>query len=145
MINNNSTMRYELIGFLLCFLISCKNQNADIGKPENYILTERNVSHDCNIYQMRFKEGDYIFKFSLSGTCKCLSAENYIKEYSRYLHSCQDSLINRRGYIIFDYYDINENNVLPNTIMNITKKHFKTFVSLSEIDKNTFTLKVGKD
>jgi hypothetical protein len=142
MINKIQLMRHTLTVFLLFLLIACKNQNLEIGKPENYILTEKDISKDCNIYQMRFKEGEYIFKFSLAGSCKSLNADNYIKEYSRYLYTYQDSLMSRRGYIIFDYYGINDKNVLQDSIMNITKKHFKTFVTLSEVDNNGFTIKV---
>lgn len=142
MINKIQLMRHTLIIFLLFFLISCRNQSTEIGKPENYTLTDRDISKDCNIYQMRFKDGEYIFKFSLAGSCKSLNNENYIKEYSRYLHLYQDSLIQRRGYIIFDNYGSDNNSILQDSVIKITKKYFKTFVTLSEVDENGFKIKV---
>ena len=143
MINKNLIMRYSLIFFLLFSLISCEKKSIEIGKPENYTLTERDFSKDCNIYQMRFKDGKYIFKFSLAGSCKSLNTENYIKEYSMYLNLYQDSLVTRRGYILLDYNGIdNDTNVLKDSVINITKRYFKTFVSLSKVDETSFEIKV---
>jgi hypothetical protein len=135
-------MRYTLIIMILFLLLSCKNKEDEIGRPDPYILTEKNISEDCNAYQMLFKDGEYIFKFSLAGKCKSLNNDLYIKEYSQYLASCQDSLLNKRGYIILDFFQVNNNEDLTDSIIKITKRKFKTAVSLSETNKNSFTIKV---
>ena len=127
---------------VLFLLLSCKNQDEEIGKPDSYILTENYILEDCNIYQMRFMDGEYIFKFSLAGKCKSLSNDLYIKEYSQYLASCQDSLLNRRGYIILDFFQAHNNQDLTDSIIKITRRNFKTAVSLSETTENSFTIKV---
>ena len=132
-----------VISFLFLFL-SCKNKDEEIGKPDPYILTENHISEDCGAYQMRFKDGKYIFNFALSGTCKKIKSEDYIKEYSRYLNFYNDSLVNRRGYILLQYYGINTNiKYFQESIINITKRNFKTHVSLVESDDKHFTIKVG--
>jgi len=143
MINKNLIMRCLLAFFMLFCLVACKKKSIEIGKPENYTLTERDFSNDCNIYQMRFKDGKYIFKFSLAGSCKSLNTENYLKEYSMYLNLHQDSLVTRRGYIVLDYNgNDNDINVLKDSVINITKRYFKTFVSLSKVDETGFEIKV---
>lgn len=143
MINKNLIMKCSLIFFLVVSLVSCKEKSIEIGKSDNYTITERYFSKDCNIYQMRFKDGKYIFKFSLAGSCKSLNTENYINEYSIYLHLNQDSLVTRRGYIIIDYSGIdNETYVLKDSVINITKRYFKTYVSLSKVDDTSFEINV---
>lgn len=94
-----------VISFLFLFL-SCKNKDEEIGRPDPYILTENRISEDCGAYQMLFKDGKYIFN-ALSGTCKKIKSEDYIKEYSRYLNFYNDSLVKRRGYILLQYCGIN--------------------------------------
>jgi len=135
-------MKYTAMVTILFLVLSCKNKDEEIGKPDSYILTENYISEDCNIYQMRFKDGEYIFKFSLAGKCKSLNNDLYIKEYSQYLTSCHDSLIDRRGYIILDYFQGNNNDVLTDSIIKITRRNFKTAVSLLETNENSFTIKV---
>ena len=133
------------ISFIFLALLAgcCTVEDSEIGKPEKYILTETIISEDCNAYQIRYFEGKNIFRFSLSGTCKQLTMDNYIKGYSDYLSLNQDSLVAKRGYIIFDYYSFKDtNNVLVDSIIEITKRKFNTFVSLSEIEKNSFTIKI---
>ena len=137
-------MKYIIIiTIILLVPLSCKHTDNEIGKLENYILTEREVAKDCNVYQMLFKDGNYIFRFSLAGSCKNLSIINYTKEYSTYLNKYRDSLINRRGLIIFDKTKFNDsNNELENSILTISKKYFKTNVTIIESDKNSFIIKV---
>ena len=136
-------MKTYWIGFFLFFVTSCVIRDKEIGKPENYKLTEREISEDCIAYQMRFNDGQYIFRFSLSGPCKNLTLENYIQEYSRYLSSQRDSLVYKRGYVILDFYNLTDtNNVLLDSVINITKRNFGAFVSLSEIDSSSITIKI---
>lgn len=67
-----------------CILSSCFSvSDSGIGTPENYLLTEKNISNDCRAYQIRYHKGDNMFRFSLSGTCKDLSMSDYIDEYSQ--------------------------------------------------------------
>jgi hypothetical protein len=69
--------------------------------------------------------------------------DNYIKGYSDYLSLNQDSLVFKRGHVIFDYYSFKDtNNVLVDSIIEITKREFNSYVSLSEIEENSFTLKI---
>ncbi|MFH7004875.1 hypothetical protein [Flavobacterium bizetiae] len=137
-------MRYTIIIAALFLLLSCKNKDEEIGRPDPYILTEKNISEDCSAYQMRFKDGKYIFNFALSGTCKKIKAEDYVKEYSRYLKFYNDSLVLRKGYILIQYYGIHSDiKDFQNSIINITKRNFKTKVSLVESDSDFFIIKVG--
>lgn len=137
-------MRYTIIITSLFLLLSCKNKDDEIGRPDPYILTEKNISEDCSAYQMRFKKGEYILNFALSGTCKKIKAEDYIKEYSRYLNLYNDSLFVRKGYILIKYYGINSNiKDFQDSVINITKRNFKTKVSLVESDSGFFMIKVG--
>ncbi|MEN2402532.1 hypothetical protein GKZ90_0022265 [Flavobacterium sp. MC2016-06] len=139
-------MKYTIIIIVLLFS-SCKNRDEEIGRPDPYTLTERDISEDCSAFQMRFKDGKYILNFALSGTCQNLKVEYYIKEYSRYLNFYHDSLKNRRGYIMLKYHRnsfLNTNiRDLQDSIINITKSNFKTNVSLIESDDNYFMIKVG--
>lgn len=123
--------------------LSCKHNDQEIGKPENYTLSEKNVSEDCNVYQMRFYKGEYIFRFALAGPCKNLSLKSYLSEYSDYLSRNSDSLVNKRGLIIIEYYELNKNEI-QDSILDITKKSFKTDVSLYETEDSRFVLKVSQ-
>lgn len=137
-------MRYTIVIAVLFLLLSCKNKDEEIGRPDPYILTEKNISEDCSAYQMRFKDGKYIFNFALSGTCKKIKAEDYVKEYSRYLKFYNDSLVIRKGYILIQYYGIHSDiKKIQDSIINMTKRNFKTNVSLVESDDGFFMIKVG--
>lgn len=137
-------MKYIITITVLFLLLSCKNKDDEIGRPDPYILTEKNISEDCSAYQMRFKKGEYILNFALSGTCKKIKSEDYIKEYSRYLNLYKDSLLVRKGYILIKYYGININiKDFQDSVINITKRNFKTKVSLVESDSDFFMIKVG--
>ena len=137
-------MRYTIVIAVLFLLLSCKNKDEEIGRPDPYILTEKNISEDCSAYQMRFKDGKYIFNFALSGTCKKIIAEDYVKEYSRYLKFYNDSLVLRKGYILIQYYGIHSDiKDFQDSILNITKRNFKTHISLVDFDDEYFTIKVG--
>ena len=98
---------------------------------------------------MRFKKGDYILNFALSGTCKKLKFEEYIQEYSRYLNQYQDSLLVRKGYIMLKYHSHNFLNInikdFQDSIINVTKRNFKTNVSLVVSDDGFFMVKVGDE
>ncbi|MFC3160291.1 hypothetical protein SAMN05443633_102392 [Chryseobacterium arachidis] len=134
-------MKYYTI-LLLVFFIACKKQE-DIGLPENYILTEKNISDDCNIFQMRFKEGKYLLKCSLAGSCRKMTSEIYIKEYVSYLEKNYDHFAHKKGDIIFDYYGIKDSKILQDSLLKITKRKFNNVVSLSEYDKGSFTLHIS--
>jgi hypothetical protein len=137
-------MRYSVIIIILFFFLSCKNKDEEIGRPDSYLLTENNISEDCSAYQMRFKKGDYILNFALSGTCKKIKTEEYTNEYSRYLSLYNDSLLVKKGKIIIHYYGINTNvKDFQDSIINITKRNFKTKVSLIESGDEFFTINVG--
>lgn len=136
-------MKYIVIIAVLFLMLSCKNKDEEIGRPDPYVLTENHISEDCSAYQMLFKDGKYIFNFALSGTCKKIKTEDYIKEYSRYLNFHNDSLVNRRGYILLQYYGIPTNvKDFQDSIINITKRNFKTHVSLVNSDNESFTIRV---
>jgi len=127
-------------------MLSCKNKDEEIGRPDPYTLTEKNISEDCSAYQMRFKKGEYIFNFALSGTCKKVKAEDYVKEYSRNLKFYNDSLVLRKGYILIQYYGIHSDiKDFQDSMINITKRKFKTKVSLVESDDGFFIVKVGNE
>ena len=141
-------MKYYII-IITCILSGCFSvsdseiSDSGIGTPENYLLTEKNISNDCRAYQIRYHKGDNMFRFSLSGTCKDLSMSDYLDEYSKFLQSYKDSLIVKRGYIIFDYYNFSDtSNVFVDSLLKITRQNFKTNVGLLEVGENSFTLKV---
>ncbi|MFH7004876.1 hypothetical protein [Flavobacterium bizetiae] len=140
-------MKYTIIIVVLFLLLSCKNKDEEIGRPDSYILTEKDISQDCSAFQMRFKKGEYILNFALSGTCENLKVEEYTHEYSRYLNHYHDSLSIRKGYIMLKYYKHNflDTNIkdLQDSILKITRKSFKDKVLLSEADENSFIIKVG--
>ncbi len=136
-------MKYSII-IILLILSSCLSiSDSEIGKPENYLLTEKEISKDCNAYQIRYYKGDNMFRFSLSGTCKELTMNDYVDEYSEFIQLYKAGLHIRRGYIIFDYYNFSDtSNVFVDSIIEITKRNFNTYVALSKIEQNSFTLKV---
>lgn len=123
-------MKCKII-FLFVVFMSCKKQD-NIGQPESYILTERNISEDCNAFQLKFKEGKYLLKFSLAGSCKKLTPKQYIQEYVSYLDKNYDSLIHKDGYVIFDYYGLDNSKTIRDSIIKITKRKFNAEVSLTE-------------
>lgn len=127
----------------MLFLYSCLDEDK-IDNPENYELTEIHLyKDDCSIYQMRFYDGDYIFRFAQSGTCPNLKGEDYISDYKKYLLKYSDNLVNKRGLITFEYYPFKDsNNLLVDSIISISKCYFKTYVSLTDISDNDFTIKV---
>ena len=133
-------MKKIILLIILVFCVSCKSHDDDIGKPENYIFTKTDIANDCNAYQMLFHDGEYIFKFSLAGNCKNLEVNNYINEYSKYLSQHKYKLKDRKGFIILDYYKIN--NILVDSIVAITKKSFEAKVSLIEVNVDNFKIKV---
>jgi hypothetical protein len=136
-------MKYKII-IIVLFFLSFKNYDEEIGRPDPYILTEKHISEDCSAYQMRFKDGKYIFNFALSGTCKKLKFDDYTQEYSRYLSVYNDSLLIRKGYILLHFYGLGtDNRKLQDSVINITKRNFKTNVSLVESDDGFFMIKVG--
>lgn len=137
-------MRQIIITTIIVFFaLSCKHKDNEIGKVENYILTEKDIDKECNVYQMLFKEGDYIFRFSLAGKCKNLKKENYIREYSIYLEKYRNQLINRRGFIIFDKREFNkDNDSLCDSILAVSKNYFKARVFITENNKTSFTIKI---
>ena len=100
-------------------------------------------------FQMRFKHGDYILNFALSGPCEQLKTEEYINEYSGYLQKYQDSFLVKKGFILIKYHGLNfaDTNIknLQDSVINITKRSFKANVSLVEYDDNYFKIKVGND
>lgn len=136
-------MRYIGIVFLLLIGSCCTVKNDEIDKPENYFLTERKISEDCNAYQIKYFSGKNVFRFSLSGKCENLTVDSFLQEYAFYLSTYRDSLMDRRGFVIVDYYSIsNPNNILVDSIISITQRNFETYVALSEIDDKGFTIKV---
>ncbi|MBE8723359.1 hypothetical protein [Flavobacterium hungaricum] len=139
-------MKYRIFFLLLLTLLSCKNNDDEIGRPDPYILTENHISEDCSAFQMRFDKGDYILNFALSGTCPKLKPEEYTKEYSRYLKVYNDSLPLRKGFILVQYYGFNSNiKTFQDSIIQITKRNFKTNVSLVEENNDFFMIQVGND
>ena len=135
-------MKYSLLIVLLVFL-SCRPSDQEIGKPENYTLSERKFSEDCSVYQMRFYKGEYILRFALAGPCKNLPLRSYLDEYSAYLSRNDNSLSNKRGLIILEYNQFNKKDI-QDAVMAITRRSFKTDVSLYETEQNRFVLKVSK-
>lgn len=135
-------MKFKIIIFVTLFITSCKNNDNEIGNPENYILTKKDISDDCNSYQMLFYEGNYIFRFALAGRCKDLKYEKYMNQYSSYLTKYRNKLLKRRGFIILDDSESIINHNLQNSILTITKNHFKTNVSVIEMNENRITIKV---
>ena len=142
-------MKYIILTMVLFLFVSCKNNDEEIGRPDPYILTERDISEDCGAFQMRFKHGDCILNFALSGPCEQLKTEEYINEYSEYLQKYQDSLLVKKGFILLQYHSHNFADTtiknLQDSIINITKKSFKTNVSLKESGKGYFEINVGND
>lgn len=139
-------MRTIVIITVLFLLLSCKKDDNEIGRPDPYILTENHFSEDCSAFQMRFDKGDYILNFALTGTCPKLKPEEYTKEYSRYLKVYNDSLPLRKGFILVKYHGFNSNiKTFQDAIIQITKRNFKTNVSLVEEDNDFFMIQVGND
>lgn len=140
-------LKILLITFLFS-ISSCNKNDKDIGKQDAYIVTEQNLSSNCSIYQMlikskNYKKGDWFLRVALSGQCKNLTKQEYIEAYSKYLNLNQDSLRGKRGYIIIEYYGLeNTNHVLQDSIVKITKKKFNANVSLKEIENDRFTIKI---
>ncbi|MFD1602126.1 hypothetical protein ACFSJW_19275 [Flavobacterium artemisiae] len=139
-------MKTSVIVTLLFLCLSCKNKEDEIGRPDPYILTENHISEDCSAFQMRFDKGDYILNFALTGTCPKLKPEEYTKEYSRYLKVYNDSLSLRKGFILIKYHGFNTNiKRFQDSIIQITKRNFKTNVSLIEEENEFFMIQVGND
>ncbi len=130
------------LAVLLC-LASCGINDEEIGSPQGYFSSERTIHKDCTIYQMRFSEGPYIFRFAQAGPCKQLIMGDYIKEYSDYLAVAHDSLTDRKGFILLEYYGFEDTaNILVDSLISITEKGFGAKVTVSEKDEQRITLEV---
>ena len=130
----------KYISIILFILTACK-QNI-IHNPEEYYLTEKNMYDDCNLYQLFFENGDYLFKYSLAGSCNNLTKEDYIIEYTDYLKRNKALLSNRLGFIILDKFDVNDFKKVEDTILFITKEFYKKKIYIYNSDKLSFTLKL---
>ena len=133
-------MKYIML--ILILFYSCKHEEKEIGKSENYILTEKKISDNCNTFQMFFKEGKYIFTFSLSGKCSGFQMKDYIIEYSNFLNSNTRNIKNRKGYIVLNFYNFDYDDTFGNSITSITSKIFHSSVQIHEVDKEQLILKV---
>ncbi|KFF23159.1 MULTISPECIES: hypothetical protein [Chryseobacterium] len=139
MINNR--LNFIIFGIVIIFsIIQCKKYDDEIGKSENYFLTENRISDDCMFFQMRFSKGDYILKYSLSGSCKNLKNEVYLRNYSNYVDINYNNLKNKTGYIIIDHYEVANIESFQQEIIRITEKKLGSSVSLFESSENSFTL-----
>lgn len=125
---------------LLFIALSCKKNDENIGVPENYILTEKKVFDDCTFFQMMFTEGEYILKYSLAGSCKDLTTEKYLMEYSLYIEKNYNNLKYKKGYIVIDYYKVDNLEYFQDSIIDITENKLNSNVSLYESNRNSFTL-----
>ena len=82
----------------------CNYQETD-----NYKLLDYHFSDSCNIYKMIFQEGDYVFRFALSGSCNTLTSKDYIANYYEFLnqpflHQVFDSLEIDEHILRLEYY-----------------------------------------
>ena len=145
MIKSKLSFVVYVITMLLFSAVACKKQDDGIGTPENYILTENSISDDCAFFQMRFTKGEYILKYSLSGPCKNLKEEEYLKNYTVYMANNCNNLKNKRGYIIIDHYEVSDIVFFQRQIIQITKKRLGSSVSLTESGENSFTMMLSNN
>ena len=131
--------------FGICYLIySCSNKHTQDSPKDSYYFADSNIAEDCNIYKMIFKgKSDYIFRYAMAGKCEKLTLEAYESDYEKFLNDYKDSLLDKRGDIIFEYYSFSDSsNVLIDDITSISKKFFKTNVGLKEVRDNKFIISV---
>ncbi|MGJ8661629.1 MAG: hypothetical protein ACSHXL_06300 [Bacteroidota bacterium] len=134
-------MKYLI--FISLITVGCSvKKDENLGKPDNYVVYETEKTDDCSIYQMIFKNGDYLFRFALSGACKEINQEKYLENYDRFLNE-NDSILKKKGKLLFEFYNIsNESDELLTEIIEATKLKFKTYVTIEKISEDRFTLRV---
>lgn len=61
------------------------------------------IGDDCSFYVTYFDEGNYVFRYTISGECKSISFSDYLAEYNRALDSQKTRV--RKDLLIIDFYD----------------------------------------
>lgn len=113
----------------------------EIDYPEQYKLIEKKIGDDCTAFQMIFHQGEYIFVYSLSGSCTELTDNSYTQEYKIFLEKYKNILI-EKGYIVLNYEHFDKKQEMKNEIVSITKRQLKRNTILYEEDENSIVLKV---
>jgi hypothetical protein len=134
---------FVFILHIIILFTSCKYNDEEIGKIDNYKLVENRIDRSCTIYQLVFNKGEYICRYSLSGSCDNLSIQNYIFVYERYLINNKKKLNNIKGFIIFDhYFNGKKEKALIDSLIYITKLNLDHKVLVKDIDKNSFIIAI---
>ena len=137
-------------GWILVFSITSAFQACDGGlheEEDSFYFVDNPIGEDCNIYQMVFTEGDYSFRFALSGKCKNLTKEDLIKSYEKFLTTYSDSLIAEPNTkFILEYYDShNMSDYDIERIISISGKKMGKTVSVIDRQKGRIVLKVHQE
>ncbi len=78
---NKNTMLLIMLSFLFSSsLFSCITESNE-EKEEKYVVFDKEYE-DCNIYQMVLTEGEYLYRFSLSGSCQSINKVEYLDVYT---------------------------------------------------------------
>lgn len=123
---------------------SCNSIQDDHCHQEHYYIIENSKLDSCNVYTMLFEQGDYIFRFALSGRCPTLTRELYLDQYTNFLKDYSDSLTYSEGkFIRLDFYEkmgIDKDMIARLVVAteNISKKQ----VSIREFSEGYATLKI---
>lgn len=140
--NHNNILKNTVCAIVL-LLVSC-NMDSDLGKPEGWTLTETRVSDNCNAYQMRFDKHSYFFRFAFSGRCDQITQDNYLRIYTEYLSSYQDSFKGSSGLILLDKIDALTSTSYVDSVVAITAQALGGAVKLYETTENDFTIQVSQ-
>ena len=129
------------INILVVLLLSCNNV---LHNEDNYENKQSNNKYsDCSVYQMVFKDGNYIFRFATSGSCKKLTHKDFYNDYQIFLKENYSILKNRKGLINIEFNPIDSTNQLVNILIKITENNFDNNVVLLEADNESCLIKIG--
>ncbi|MFA9212741.1 MAG: hypothetical protein ACEQSR_02725 [Candidatus Methylacidiphilales bacterium] len=129
------------INILFVLLFSCNNV---LHNDDNYENKQSNNKYsDCSVYQIIFKDGNYIFRFATSGSCKKLTHKDFCNDYQVFLEENDTIFKNRNGLINIEFNPIDSSNQLVNILMKITENNFDKSVVLLESDSESCIIKIG--
>ena len=136
-------MSLLIMTFFISCLYGCKPQETDTGK-DKYTVFERDYK-DCVLYQSILDEGDYTFRFSLSGKCDSLTKQTYINQYEFFLKNYKNRYRLKKGMLLrLEYYeelDIKRSDI--EKIKSLTEELFKCELNLVESQSNMIVFKVA--
>lgn len=101
------------------------NKESKTGSMQSYDLVElyHSNDNDCSIYTMNFNGSGTIIRYALSGPCRNLSIDTYLKEFNLFYSKYTSEYGCRKGLIQIEFYEhIGDNFEVVAALRGIIKK-----------------------